>query len=239
MPEPSFDSSRPRRDSLRMSPHSGKPSGAPSVAIVDYGLGNLFSVKHACEQAGLRSSITASAKEIEAADAVILPGVGAFGDAMETLNRLGLVPVLKDVAASGRPLVGVCLGMQLLMSQSAEFGQHQGLGLIDGDVVRFETTRKVPQVGCNRIWKGERSWEQSWLDGLDDGTYMYFVHSFYARPADPRVVLSTSRYGDIEFCSSLRQGNVFASQFHPERSGMWGLQMYRNIAAQLTEVQRV
>jgi len=210
------------------------------VAIVDFEMGNLFSVKRACEQVGLQASITASVGEVAAADAVILPGVGAFGDAMAALKRLGLVEVLREVAGSGKPLVGICLGMQLLMSESYEFGCHQGLGLIEGKVVRFEGPRtgsaslKVPQVGWNRIWKtATGGWDSSPLAGLRDGEFMYFVHSFYAKPVDERVVVATSRYGHIEFCASLRRGNIFACQFHPERSGLEGLKIYRNLARQI------
>ena len=211
------------------------------VAIVDYGMGNLFSVQQACQSVGLLPAITSSAREILDADAVILPGVGAFGDAMATLSQLGLVEVLRQVAGSGKPLLGVCLGMQLLMTESHEFGRHQGLGLIEGEVVRFETPRdgstilKVPQVGWNRIFRpAHGSWEQSCLEELRDGTFMYFVHSFYPKPVDPGVVLAVSRYGHIEFCSSLRHGNIMACQFHPERSGPQGLRIYRNVAMQIS-----
>ena len=217
------------------------------VAIVDYGMGNLFSVKHACDQVGLPAEITSGTEEVLAADAVILPGVGAFGDAMETLSRMGVAQAIVDFAASGKPLVGVCLGMQLLMTESHEFGLHEGLGIIEGDVVRLELSTegarslKVPEVGWNQINAAEGAeygngagpegspWPGTLLQGLPDGEYMYFVHSFYARPKDPSVVLSTTRYGHIEFCSSLRVGNVFACQFHPERSGPQGLRIYRNL----------
>lgn len=220
------------------------------IAIVDYGMGNLFSVKHACESVGLNASITASRQEILTADAVILPGVGAFGDAMATLDRLQLVDVLRQVAASGKPLVGICLGMQLLMTRSYEFGCHQGLGIVEGEVVRFQGSAegsarlKVPQVGWNHIYgTGNASWQTSFLDGLEDREFMYFVHSFYAKPADTTLILSKTRYGFIEFCSSLNQGNVFACQFHPERSGPQGLRIYQNLAERITgrigEVRRV
>lgn len=211
------------------------------VAIVDYGMGNLFSVQRACEHVGLRATVTSSPPEILSANAVILPGVGAFGDAMDTLRRLDLVEVLRDVAQSGTPLVGICLGMQLLMTESYEFGRHQGLGLVEGEVVRFDSPRegatvlKVPQVGWNRIVSQGRAWKGTWCEGMADGAFMYFVHSFYVKPRDPGVVLAISRYGHIEFCSILQRGNIMASQFHPERSGPQGLQMYRNLAAQLRE----
>lgn len=220
----------------------------PMAAIVDYGLGNLFSVQRACEYVGLPAHITSSRDEVLQADAVILPGVGAFGDAMAALHRLDLVSPLQDIAASGKPLIGICLGLQLLMSESYEFGTHAGLNIIQGPVVRFENpvsasgTLKVPQIGWNRICKtraqepGQHNtdgdeWSGSPLAGLPDGEFMYFVHSFYAQPDELDVVLSTSRYGHITFCSSLKKGNVFASQFHPERSGSRGLDIYRNIAA--------
>jgi len=222
------------------------------IAIVDYGLGNLFSVKHACEYVGMHATVTSSKEEILRADAVILPGIGAFGDAMEALEKLDLSNTLRDIA-SEKPLVGICLGMQLLMTESFEFGKHHGLEIIDGQVVRFEDLMpgskkvKVPQVGWNRILRragklsgddksdsATGSWAGSPLRGLHDGEFMYFVHSFYVRPQDSRVILSISRYGDIEFCSSLQYRNVFATQFHPERSGPQGLQIYRNLAADLT-----
>ncbi len=222
----------------------------PKVAIVDYGLGNLFSVKHACEHAGLEGNITSSHLDVLSADAVILPGVGAFGDAMASLRQLGLVNVLRDVGTSQKALVGICLGMQLFMSESYEFGCHRGLGIIEGDVVQFKdptngaTRLKVPHVGWNRICQtGNGPWSDSFLDGLSDGDFMYFVHSFYVRPADSRLVLTTTSYGDINFCSTLNRGNLFACQFHPERSGAQGLRIYRNLARQIrrliTEAQRV
>ncbi|MBI4354225.1 MAG: imidazole glycerol phosphate synthase subunit HisH [Candidatus Omnitrophica bacterium] len=210
------------------------------VAIVDYGMGNLFSVKHACEAVGLSAAITSSSEQIVSANAVILPGVGAFGDAMEALRRLDLISPLRDAAVSGAPLMGICLGMQLLMSESEEFGRHKGLGIIEGDVVRLAVSTeqgrvlKVPHIGWNRIERQARSWDGSLLEGLTDGSAMYFVHSFYLRPVDPRVVLSVTRYGSTTFCSTLQQDHVFASQYHPERSGPLGLRMYRRLAARIT-----
>ena len=213
------------------------------IAIVDYGTGNLFSVRRACESVDLQARITSSKEDVIAAEAVILPGVGAFGDAMATLRRLDLVGALRDAAASGKPFVGICLGLQLLMSESFEFGHHKGLGVIDGSVCRFENPMsktgkrlKVPQVGWNRIHPPTgrdacKAWKNSLLEGMLDGEFMYFVHSYYVRPGDGDVVLSVSRYGDIEFCSSLQRGSIFACQFHPERSGLRGLKVYENLAS--------
>jgi imidazole glycerol-phosphate synthase subunit HisH len=213
---------------------------ALKVAIVDYGMGNLFSVKRACEYFGMNADITSSPKVIESAEAVILPGVGAFGDAMATLEKLNLVGLLQDLAASNKPLVGICLGIQLLMSESFEFGHYEGLGIFEGSVERFDHPRegakelKVPQVGWNHISKCIRnpqkdSWAETPLQGVNDGAFMYFVHSFIVQPKDPSIILSTSKYGHIEFCSSLGSGNIFACQFHPERSGSEGLLVYRNL----------
>ena len=211
----------------------------PKVAIVDFGLGNLYSVRHACRKVGLDAEITSSRQAILEADAVILPGVGAYRDAMENLRRLDLVSVLRDIAASDKPLVGVCLGMQLLMSESFEFGHYQGLDIIKGSVVHFGRPQedgrplKVPQIGWNRIHKPGQGtdWSMSLLAGVPYEAYMYFVHSYVVQPEDQEWTLSTTRYGDVEFCSSLQKGTVFACQFHPERSSQWGLAIYQNLAA--------
>ena len=213
----------------------------PKVAIVDYGLGNLFSIRLACERAGLEAVVTSLKKEILGSDAVILPGVGAFGDAMATLRRMDLVSVLRDAVASDKPFMGICLGLQLLMSESYEFGFHKGLGIIEGQVIRFENLTeagrilKVPQVQWNRIYQrnwGSKgtSWTGSLLDGLNNGEFMYFIHSFFVHPDDSSVVLSVSTYGHVDFCSSLCRRNIFAFQFHPERSSQAGFQIYRNLA---------
>jgi imidazole glycerol-phosphate synthase subunit HisH len=219
----------------------------PKIAIVDYGMGNLFSVRQAYEHVGLRVIVTSTRQEILSADAVILPGIGAFGDAMATLSRLDLVSVLLDVAASNKPLIGVCLGLQLLMTESFEFGRHKGLGIIEGQVIRFDNPMeearklKVPQVGWNNIHKvsdraASSAWENSPLAEIADGEFMYFVHSYIVQPEDRKVLLSTSHYGQIEFCSSIYAGNIFACQFHPERSGAQGLKIYRNLAEHIKRV---
>lgn len=217
----------------------------PTIAIVDYGLGNIFSVKQACEHAGMQAHVTSSPKEIANAQAVLLPGVGAFADAMGALSRLDLISPIHDLIATGRPFFGVCLGLQLLLTESYEFSLTKGLGVIPGSVVRFEFSDpaknlKVPQVSWNRIYRPRLSetvaadidpWKSTPLDGISDGSFMYFVHSYYARPADPRVITSLTKYGEIEFCSSFCFNNVFAMQFHPERSGPGGLEIYRKIAS--------
>ena len=218
----------------------GKPS---RVAIVDFGMGNLFSVSRSCEEAGMVPVITRDRAEILASDAVILPGVGAFGDAMRTLHQLDLVSVLRDVAASPVPLIGICLGMQLLMSESEEFGSTRGLGIVPGRVEWLQPAEgsgrrvKVPEVGWNAIWSGDsdRQWAGTPLEGQSNGAFMYFVHSLTVVPEDLGVSISTTRYGGVEFCSTLRSGSVFACQYHPERSGPGGLEWYRTLARLVSE----
>ncbi len=215
-----------------------------NIAIVDYGLGNLFSVKQACEHVGMQATVTASRTTLLQADAVLLPGVGAYGNAMTTLHKLDLVSVLQDIAASGTPLIGICLGMQLLMTESHEFGYCRGLGIIEGSVAYFGSPvegscpLKIPHVGWSRL-VATRSWANTLLDHVEDGAYMYFVHSYILHPSDPGVILAKSRYGQIEFCSSIWSKNVFACQFHPERSGLSGLQMYRNLPAFIQHTARM
>jgi len=224
----------------------------PNIAIVDFGRGNLFSVARACEHTGMRGFVTSSREEMAAADAVILPGVGAFGDAMASLRRLDLVGPLGELAAASKPLIGICLGMQLLLSHSSEFGEHEGLGIIEGSVrglgVGSEppvatsngNPLKVPQVGWNRVFaveaaSAEKASVPSLLHDLPEGVFMYFVHSFFVEPVDRTVVSGKSLYGGIDFCSALQSGNVFGFQFHPERSGEHGLTVYRNLATWLSE----
>jgi glutamine amidotransferase len=193
----------------------------------------------------LEAKITADRKEIEAARAVILPGVGAFGDAMQELLRLDLVGVLRERAGSGQPFLGVCLGLQLLMGTSEEFGDHDGLGMVPGSVVRFPTEGqqgervKIPQVGWNRVAavapSSGTAWEKTLLRDVSPGEFMYFVHSYYVVPDDKNVIIGTTAYGGAEYCSALRVGNVFGLQFHPERSGPAGLQIYSNLAKVIEE----
>jgi glutamine amidotransferase len=213
---------------------------SPKIAIVDYSLGNLFSIKHACEYAGLSPIITSDKNEILSADAVLLPGMGAYGDAMKTLHKLDLVSVLHDFAQSGKYLIGVCLGIQLLMRESCEFGNHKGLGIIEGTVepldhpLEGERFLKVPQIGWNQL-KPARTWSGTPLNKIPVNEYMYFVHSFFPSPEDKSTVVTTTTYGGIEFCSSLMKENIFACLFHPERSGKYGLQIYENFSALISK----
>ncbi len=211
-------------------------SSAPTVAIIDFGLGNLYSILRACQHVGLNGKILSDPAQIKNAPAIILPGVGAFGDAMKAIQDLGLEAILKEAVHAEKPVMGICLGMQLLMSKSFEFGEHRGLDIVPGDVVRFEKPKesgevlKVPHVGWNRINPPAGRWGGAIMDEVEPGDFMYFVHSYYVRPADRAVVLAESQYGQTNFCSALRFKNVFAFQFHPERSGEAGLRIYRNFA---------
>ncbi|WP_019914376.1 imidazole glycerol phosphate synthase subunit HisH [Paenibacillus sp. HW567] len=197
-----------------------------TVAIVDYGMGNLHSVSKAVERLGYKSLVTGDAGEILSADSVILPGVGAFGDAMEHLRSSGLDAVVKKAAASGKPLLGICLGMQLLFSSSEEYGTHEGLNLLPGSVARFEPREgyKVPHMGWNRL---EFLQPQSPLfAGLEEG-HVYFVHSFHATVAEESDLLAVTDYGH-PVTSIVGRGKVFGMQFHPEKSGELGIKLLGN-----------
>lgn len=214
-----------------------KSKTQPLVAIIDYGRGNIFSVKNASEKAGFSAVITNSPESVMEADAVILPGVGAFGDAMETLKHHKLDSAIKNSVQLGKPFLGICLGMQLLMTESFEFGHHRGLDIIKGSVVKFDNICdknsrriKVPHIGWNCIYSNKHTdtWKDTLLSGLEDNDFMYFNHSFYVKPKDDGIIVSLTEYGGIKFCSALRLQNIHACQFHPERSGMIGLEIYRN-----------
>ena len=218
----------------------------PSVAIVNYGLGNLFSVRQACAHAGMEPAITSSPDEILSARAVVIPGVGSCGDAIDSLQRLVLVPVLREVVAAGTPLIGICLGAQLLLEESEEFGRHEGLGVIPGRVVSLRgslgsgDSLKVPHVGWNRVHRLPRAgdgqpWRGTLLEDQQDGAFMYFVHSFILQPRDEEVIIAASHYGELEFCSGMAWRNVTALQFHPERSGLPGLRIYQRLADRIRE----
>lgn len=209
------------------------------VAIIDYQMGNLFSVEHACAAVGLEPIITSDPGAILSASAAILPGVGAFGEAMENIRRLDLTDPIRDVIASGRPFLGVCLGLQILFSESEEFGSHKGLGIIPGLVRRFSNlgrggeSVKVPQIGWNRIAPpagASSAWDGGPLAGIPSGAYMYFVHSYFVTPDRSEDAQSVTTYGGMEYCSSIRRQNLFATQFHPEKSAHQGLSIYRKWA---------
>lgn len=215
------------------------------VAIVDYGLGNLFSVQRACAHVGLQAGVTSSVDDVLRADGLILPGVGAMPTAMERLRTTGLGEAIIACAERGTPVFGICLGMQLLMKNGSEFGPHDGLGIIDGDVIRFAGTTaggqalKVPHIGWNAIVPSPRgdasAWTGTLLEDVEPGSEMYFVHSFHVVARDPSVSIATTSYGSVSFCAAIARDNIFACQFHPERSGPVGLSMYARFGQHLMQ----
>lgn len=199
------------------------------IAIIDYGMGNLASVRNALNKLGYEAVITSQAEEILTADKVILPGVGAFADSIQNLRQQGLDRVIQQVAGRETPLLGICLGLQLLFSESEENGFYRGLDLIPGRVVKFELPRsyKVPHMGWNEIIPAESS---RLFQGIPSGSYFYFVHSFYVVPENNTAEAARCNYG-IDFTCAVEAGNIFATQFHPEKSGDIGLQVLKNFAS--------
>jgi glutamine amidotransferase len=194
------------------------------IAIVDYGAGNLRSVRRAVEHAGAEPVVTNDPKIVERADALILPGVGAAADTMANLRRHGLVEPVRDYVASGRPFLGVCLGLQALLTGSEEGGWHACLDVVPGRVTRFAPGLTVPHMGWNEVFRRR---EHPVFDGIPDGAHFYFVHSYYCAPDDDSIVLATTDYGG-SFASVLGRDRWVATQFHPEKSGEAGLRLYRN-----------
>ena len=207
------------------------------ITIVDYGMGNLRSVHKGFERVGFPAVVTQDPDSIRKASGLVVPGVGAFKKAMENLAELGLVEPIKEFIAGGRPFLGICLGLQLLFSESEEFGVQSGLGIFTGRVVRFpfsnpgsppsRNSLKVPHMGWNAVQIKRRV---PALEGIEEGAYFYFVHSYYPVPKDQDLVATTTDYGG-EFVSSISRGNLFACQFHPEKSQTVGLKILRNFGA--------
>jgi imidazole glycerol-phosphate synthase subunit HisH len=201
------------------------------IAVIDYGMGNLRSVQKGFERVGHEAVVTSGKAAILDADKVVLPGVGAFADCMRNLDQLGLVDTVRKVIDSGRPFMGICLGLQLLFEEGEEFGIHEGLGVLKGRVVRFpaevpgnkEQLYKIPHMGWNSV-KIKRL--PAYLKDMPDGGYFYFVHSYYVAPQDMGVAATTTEYG-VEFVSSVWKDNIFATQFHPEKSQELGLKILK------------
>jgi glutamine amidotransferase len=201
------------------------------IAVVDYGMGNLRSVQKALEKVGYTATVTSNPQQIADAHAVVLPGVGAFKDCIHNLERLNLIePILQSIR-SGKPFLGICLGLQVLFTESDEFGKTTGLNLIRGIVTRFskhDTPKpirlKIPHMGWNAL-----SFQKNlpFFNGVEDGSFFYFVHSYYVKPEDKDVIATTTSYG-VDFTSSIQKDNIFACQFHPEKSQQVGLQVLKN-----------
>ncbi|NIP30298.1 MAG: imidazole glycerol phosphate synthase subunit HisH [Candidatus Dadabacteria bacterium] len=200
------------------------------IAIVDYGMGNLRSVHKAFESQGFSSQVTNDREIILNSDGVVLPGVGAFGDCIKNLGEYDLVDTIKQIIKKGKPYLGICLGYQILFDSSEESPDQQGLGVIKGTVVKFrfnkESNMKVPHMGWNQI-KIKKDTEI--LNGIPNESWFYFVHSYYPVPSDSSLVAATSDYG-IEFAAAIQKDNIFACQFHPEKSSDLGLKILRNFA---------
>lgn len=215
------------------------------IGIIDYGRGNLRSVEKGLTQVGFASRILTAPSELDEVQGVILPGVGAFADAMHSLNERGWVWPLREYAGSGQPLLGICLGMQVLFEVGEEHGEHYGLGLLPGRVVKFPPGRKVPHMGWNEL---QLEQSDSLLKEIPPEAYFYFVHSYYVQPAahsamnrkgsmdrtGNSIVLATSDYGG-KFPAVVGVGNVWGVQFHPEKSGTWGLKLLGNFGERVSE----
>ena len=198
----------------------------PEIVVVDYDAGNLRSVQRALEAVGQRPVVTSDPHEVERAEALVLPGVGSAQDCMRKLATRGLIQPLKDYAASGRPFLGVCVGLQLLFDGSEEGGGVECIGIVPGTVRRFPHAAglKAPQIGWNSV---SFRVDHPLLRGIPDGSYFYFVHSYYADPADPEITIGSADYG-VDFAAIVARDNVLATQFHPEKSADFGLRIYAN-----------
>lgn len=194
------------------------------IGIVDYGRGNLRSVEKALQKLGYSAQILEKPEELEGANGIILPGVGAFADAMIALEEKGWVQPLLHYAQSGRPFLGICLGMQVLFEVGEEHGVHQGLGLLPGRVVKFPVGRKIPHMGWNTLIQEKPCFL---LEGVPDEAYFYFVHSYYALTEDEKILVGMSDYG-LRFPALVGQANIWGAQFHPEKSSPWGLKLLEN-----------
>ncbi len=199
------------------------------IVIIDYGMGNLKSVKNALNFLGLENKISSKEEDIKNADALILPGVGAFPDAMETIEKLGLDKIIKEEANKGKPLLGICLGMQLLFDKGYEGVEKNGLGLIKGNIVRMKEDKvnniKIPHIGWNNLIYNK---QDDLFKGIDERKYVYYVHSFYAEDYNEDDLVAYSEYGSNKIPGVVRYKNVIGAQFHPEKSGDVGLNILRN-----------
>ncbi len=199
------------------------------LLLIDYGMGNLRSVSKALEKVGFSVKVSSDPEEVKRAEVLVLPGVGAFRDAMENLKKLGLLKEILRHIEKGKPYMGICLGLQLLFERSYEFGETEGFGVLEGEVVLLPPKVKVPHIGWNQLWRQKPS---DLLNGIKDGEYFYFVHSYHVVPKRRDIVLTTTDYG-IDFVSSIEYENIFAVQFHPEKSQKAGLRLLENFRRRL------
>ena len=199
-----------------------------NIAIIDYEMGNLKSIYKCLKYLDVRSAITSDPKIILNADGVILPGVGAFGDAIKHLKEKKLLDIIYQLINEGKPLFGICLGLQLLFETSSEMGSFRGLKLLKGEVILFDVKKviKVPHIGWNSVELLNR--DHFLIQEIPNNTYFYFVHSFYSVPENEENLLGLTKYGEIEFCSIVSNDNIVATQFHPEKSSRYGIKIYQN-----------
>jgi len=197
------------------------------IAIIDYGINNLESVKNALDKLGTTFIVTSDIATIQSADALILPGVGSASEGMKNLKKLNLDKVIISEVKNGKPILGICLGMQLLMSDSEE-GDVDCLNLIKGTVTKFNSTNKIPQIGWNSISFNDDTNVQRLTEGISNNSYFYFVHSYYCQPNDTNIVKGITQYGQ-DYCSLLVKDNIVGVQFHPEKSGTVGFQLLKNV----------
>jgi len=202
------------------------------LVVIDYDIGNVRSILNAFEKAGVIPILSRDRNEILNADGVILPGVGAFSHGMEKLHKYSLVEILKEYVKTDKPLLGICLGMQMLLDVSEEFGITKGIGLIQGKVIKLpikdKKNEKLPHVSWNEIEPKNINWDNTILKNINPKSDMYFVHSYIAIPNDENHILSTTVYSDYEFCSSIKKDNIYGCQFHPEKSAKDGLKIIEN-----------
>ncbi len=205
------------------------------IAVLDSGIANIGSVLAACQRVGVAAVVTSDPAAIPGASALILPGVGAFADGMESLRRHGLIQPILDAARAGTPILGICLGMQLLAESSEEFGTHQGLGLVPGSVRRLQAVHpgeRIPNIGWCDVW---RSRQTRMFAGIEDGTPFYFVHSYHLDCSDPMDCAGTIGFGTGEVCAAVERGNIWGAQFHPEKSQDAGLEVLGNFARHMQQ----
>jgi imidazole glycerol-phosphate synthase subunit HisH len=195
------------------------------ITVVDYGVGNLHSVAKALEKVGAEARVTSDWHDVEKSDGVVLPGVGAFKDSMDAMHRSDLAKAIKVFIHTGKPFLGVCVGLQMLFSESEEFGKSKGLDIFPGRVVKFDQGQKVPHMGWNQIQISKQG--NPLLKGLKDGDFLYFVHSYYVVPENTGITATQTSYG-LDFTSMVWEKNVFGTQFHPEKSQGVGLKIYEN-----------
>jgi len=202
------------------------------IAVVDYGMGNLRSVEKAFKKIGANVVITSKPEDVKNASAVVLPGVGAFRDCINNLQALGLMDAVVESIEQGKPYLGICLGLQVLFEESEEFGKTKGLGLLQGKVVRFPPHKvKIPHMGWNQVHLKKHT---KIFEGIDSGSFFYFVHSYYVAPVDNNTVVATTDYG-VDFVSAVEKDNIIAVQFHPEKSQSIGLKLIKNFVSSLNE----